>query len=67
MDAEIRLGCLKLAADLAKPTGDYSATSVVNIASVLYTFCQALPPPEKAAEIADKPKRGRPSKMDILT
>lgn len=67
MEAEIRLGCLKLAADLAKPTGDYSATNVVNIASVLYTFCQASPPPETAVEIADKPKRGRPPKVDILS
>lgn len=67
MDAEIRLGCLKLAADLAKPSGDYSPERVVNIANVLYTFCQASPPPETVEDIADKPKRGRSSKVDILS
>lgn len=69
MDAEIKLGCLKLAADLAKPTGDYSATSVVNIATVLYNFCQTSPVTEKYPEIADKPTRRRKStpETDILS
>ena len=69
MDAEIKLGCLKLAADLAKPTGDYSAINVVNIASVLYNFCQASPEAEKQPEIADKPSKRRKStpETDILS
>lgn len=66
MDAEIKLGCLQLAADLAKPTGNYSATHVVDIARVLYTFFQAPPPVEQPEEIADKPKRGRKPKVDDL-
>lgn len=68
MDAEIRLGCLKLAVDLAKPMGDYSPERVVNIANVLYTFCQTSPLPETEVDIADKPKQGRPRKnVDILS
>lgn len=67
-DPQIRLGCLELAAQLAKPRGDYSPEAVVNIASVLYTFCQAPLPVQPPAEIADKPKRGRPVKeTDILS
>lgn len=68
-DAEIRLGCLRLAADLAKPTGDYSAITVVNTASVLYNFCITSPQPSQAAEQADKPSRRRKStpETDILS
>lgn len=66
MDPEIRLGCLRLAVELAKPTGDYSPGRVVEIASALYTFCQASTPPEKAADFADKPKQSRKSKADEL-
>lgn len=69
MDAQIRLGCLQLAADLAKPTGDYSATHVVAIASVLYNFTQTPPQGEPQADKADKPTRGKraPKEADILS
>ena len=69
MDAQIRLGCLELAAQLAKPTGDYSAQHVVNIATVLYNFCQTSPEPEKEPVIADKPSKRRKStpETDILS
>lgn len=64
-EIEARVRCLELAAQLAKPTGDYSADSIVEIATLLYTFAQASPPsPVVEAEIVDKPKRGRPSKVD---
>lgn len=68
-DAELKLGCLRLAADLAKPTGDYSASSVVNIATVLYNFCIASPLAEKQEGMADKPSRRRKStpETDILS
>ena len=66
-DPQVRLGCLELAAQLAKPSGDYSAQTVVQIATVLYAFCQAPPPAQQPVEIADKPRRGRPPKQeDIL-
>lgn len=69
MDAQIRLGCLELAAALAKPSGDYSAANVVNIATVLYNFCQASPQAEPPVELADKPTRRRKStsEADILS
>lgn len=67
MDAQIRLGCLQLAADLAKPTGDYSAAHVVNIATVLYNFTQTPPQGETQADKADKPVRGKKAtKVDDL-
>lgn len=68
MDAEIKLGCLKLAADINRPSGNYDATSIVETATVLYNFCQASPQAEKPAEIADKPRPGRkPKTVDILS
>lgn len=68
-DAEIKLGCLKLAADLAKPTGDYSVGTVVITATVLYNFCITSPQPSQAAEQADKPSKRRKStpETDILS
>lgn len=68
MDAQIRLGCLELAAQLAKPQNIYDAQGVVNIASVLYNFCQASPLDSHPVENADKPKRRKSiSEQDILT
>ena len=67
-DAEIRLGCLELAVQMARPSGDYSPDAVVNIASVLYNFCQASPPDSPPVETADKSLRGRkPRSVDILS
>ena len=65
-DAEVRLGCLELAVQLAKPSGDYSVNSVVIIARELYNFCQAPPPVEEPEENADKPRRGRKPRVDDL-
>jgi hypothetical protein len=69
-DPAIRLGCLELAAQLCKPTGNYDADSVVKIAMLLYTFTQASTQPQ-AASTADKPskagKKGAISHPDILT
>lgn len=56
-DAETRVRCLELAAQLAKPTGNYSAQAVVDIAIVLYDFTQAPATVEKPEQVADKLKR----------
>jgi hypothetical protein len=67
-DAEIRLGCLELAVQIARPSGDYSPDGVVNIARLLYNFCQASTPDNQPVEIADKSSRGRkPKPVDILS
>ena len=58
-DAHIRLGCLELAVQLGKPSGNYDADSIVKIASVLYTFTQASPTVETRVETADKPSKGK--------
>lgn len=63
-DAQLRLGCLELAAQLGKPQNIYDANGVVEIASVLYTFTQASAEPQVPLT-ADKPsKRG---KKDVVT
>lgn len=68
MDAQIKLGCLELAAQLAKPQNIYDAQGVVNIATVLYNFCQPSPLDPHPVETADKPKRRKPvSEPDILS
>lgn len=69
-DADIRLGCLELAAQLCKPTGNYDVDSVVKTAIQLYTFTQASAEPQ-APLTADKPsKKGKKEAFthpDILT
>lgn len=68
-DPEIKLGCLNLAAQLLKPVGNYDVEDIVKTATVLYTFTQASPEPEKAPEIADKPSKRKKStpETDILS
>jgi len=67
-ELEARVRCLELAAQLHKPSGDYSPEGIVKSATLLYAFAQASPSAEKPVEIADKPKRGRPVKeTDILS
>jgi len=67
-DPEVRVRCLEVAVQLAKPQNIYHVEGIVEIATMLYTFTQAPPPAEKPVEIADKPKRGRPAKaVDILS
>lgn len=56
-DLEARVRCLELAAQLSKPSGDYSAKSVVVIANELYDFAKAPVPAEKPVQVADKLKR----------
>lgn len=61
-EIEARVRCLELGERLSIP--DRSVDAVVKIASVLYAFVQASPQPdETVAEIADKPRRGRPPKL----
>jgi hypothetical protein len=69
MDAQIKLGCLELAAQLLKPVGNYDVKSIVETATVLYNFTQTPPQAEKPVEIADKPsKRRKPTlETDILS
>ncbi len=67
-DAQLRLGCLELAVQIARPSGDYSPDGVVNIAHLLYNFCQASTPDNQPVETADKSLRGRrPKSVDILS
>lgn len=67
-DANIRLGCLQLATELTKRTGEHSVDGVVQIATLLYTFIQTPPAGETRPEIADKPRSSkRSTKMaDLL-
>ncbi len=68
-DLEARVRCMEMAAELTKPSGDYSAESVVKVATVLYTFAKASPDGATHTEIVDKPKRGKPApkEADILS
>jgi len=68
-ELEARVRCLELAAQLNKPTGDYSADGVVKTAMVLYTFAQASMPEETPVPTADKPKQRKPvaKHPDILS
>jgi hypothetical protein len=69
IDAQVRLGCLELAAQLLKASGIYSADDVVKTAIQLYTFTQASAEP-KTPLPADKPskagKKGVVTHPDIL-
>lgn len=68
MDDQIKLGCLELAVQLAKPQNIYDAQGVVDIATVLYNFCQASSPGSHPVETADKPtRRKKPFEQDILS
>ena len=68
-DPRIKLGCLELAAQILKPTGNYDADSIVKTATVLYTFTQASPQVEKPVDHADKPRKQKKStpETDILS
>lgn len=68
-DPKIRLGCLELATQINKPSGDYSVESVVKIATLLYTFTQASMLSESPTSIADKPKQKLKGnkRLDILS
>lgn len=63
-DAQVRLGCLELAAQLNKPAGIYSVEDVVKTAMVLYTFTQASAEPQTPLT-ADKPSKAR--KKDVIS
>jgi hypothetical protein len=65
-DIEARVRCLELAATLSAPTGDRSSKTVVEIATALYNFTQALPAPE-SAPAADKLKRVKKAVPDIMS
>ena len=69
-DPSIRLGCLELAAQLQKASGNYSADDIVKVATTLYTFTQASAEPPVSLT-ADKPskarKKGEITHPDILT
>lgn len=59
-ETEAKVRCLELAAQLNKPTGDYSAQGVVDTAMLLYTFIQA--------PAADKPSKVSKAKQpDIMS
>lgn len=67
-ELEAKVRCLELAATLSRPSGDYSADAVVNIAMVLYTFTQAPVAEETKPVIADKPSKGSKAKVpDIMS
>jgi hypothetical protein len=62
-DLEAKMRCLELAFDVNKPSGEYTAKKVVDIAKELYTFLE--PQAEKPVVNADKSgkRRGRPPKQ----
>lgn len=66
-DIEARVRCMELAYSLIRPGGDYSVQSVVDNATVLYTFAKSSTPDESPAAPVDKPKRGKKAEPDILS
>lgn len=61
-DVEARVRCIEVAATLTPL--DRDPKTVVEIARVLYDFCNAPPVAETQPGIVDKPRRGRPPKAD---
>mgnify|MGYP003334297379 CR=1 len=57
---EIRLGCLQLAAQLLRPTNNYSPEEVVKVADQLYAFCIASP----STDGVEKPVKRKKSTLE---
>lgn len=64
-DIEARVRCLELAQKLSPIERDSAA--IVQIATALYDFAKAPPSQTPATVHEDKPRRGRPPKVDPLS
>jgi hypothetical protein len=54
--------CLELAATVSARTGDHSPDGIVKIATHLYNSFETPSAGAEPADVADKPRRGRPPK-----
>ena len=65
-NVEARVRCLELAAQVCRAQSEYSAEYIAEIASRFYSFVET-PQQAETPVVADKQKRGRPSKVaDLL-
>ena len=67
MDAtEAKVRCLELAATVGRARAEHSTEAIVKTATALYAFVNASEAGYSQPQPADKPRRGRPPKVDIL-